>query len=167
MARKRMRFFGKMLAMKKVLTHFPPPLFSQEMYESGDIIQYLVDNYGTGETPAGLGAGYANVVKIGLALAPRIGKGSKVVPGGSNIPQKPLIYWGYEASPFCRLVKERLNELELPHVQKSCARGSSKRRELQARSGKFLVPFIEDPNTGVSMFESAEIMEYLTKTYAA
>ncbi len=82
--------------------------------------------------------------------------------------KKPLVYWGYEASPFCRLVKETLNELELPHLQKSCARGSAKRKELKATAGgKFLVPFLEDPNTGVKMFESAEIIEYLRATYAA
>ena len=47
------------------------------MYESSDIIQYLVETYGTGEVPKGLEDGYGNVVKIGLALAPRLGKGSK------------------------------------------------------------------------------------------
>jgi len=28
------------------------------------------------------------------------------------------------------------------------------------------VPFLEDPNTGIEMFESAEIIEYLRATYA-
>ena len=28
------------------------------------------------------------------------------------------------------------------------------------------VPYLEDPNTGLKMFESAEICEYLTATYA-
>jgi glutathione S-transferase len=28
------------------------------------------------------------------------------------------------------------------------------------------VPYIEDPNTGVKMFESAEIIEYLKTTYS-
>lgn len=27
------------------------------------------------------------------------------------------------------------------------------------------VPFLEDPNTGVEMFESAEIIEYIRATY--
>lgn len=27
-------------------------------------------------------------------------------------------------------------------------------------------PYLEDPNTGVKMFESAEIVEYLKATYA-
>lgn len=29
----------------------------------------------------------------------------------------PLLCRGYEASPFCKVVRERLNELELAHVQ--------------------------------------------------
>jgi len=28
------------------------------------------------------------------------------------------------------------------------------------------VPFLVDPNTGVAMFESAEIVKYLDQTYA-
>lgn len=28
------------------------------------------------------------------------------------------------------------------------------------------VPYLEDPNTGVQMFESAEIIDYLRATYA-
>jgi glutathione S-transferase len=28
------------------------------------------------------------------------------------------------------------------------------------------VPFLHDPNTGVEMFESAEIVAYLNETYA-
>lgn len=28
------------------------------------------------------------------------------------------------------------------------------------------VPYLEDPNTGVQMFESADIVEYLRATYA-
>lgn len=29
------------------------------------------------------------------------------------------------------------------------------------------MPYIEDPNTGVSMFESADILNYLQDTYAS
>ena len=33
--------------------------------------------------------------------------------------------------------------------------------------GRFQVPFLEDPNQGVCLFESKDIVEYLNKTYAA
>uniref|UniRef100_A0A453QHJ5 GST N-terminal domain-containing protein n=2 Tax=Aegilops tauschii subsp. strangulata TaxID=200361 RepID=A0A453QHJ5_AEGTS len=46
-----------------------------------------------------------------------------------------------------------------------CARGSPKRQEIFKKLGLFQVPYIEDPNTGVKMFESAEIVEYLRATY--
>jgi glutathione S-transferase len=77
-----------------------------------------------------------------------------------------VIIQGYESSPFCKIVREKLVELEIPHLQKSCARGSDKRNELLKKTGYFTVPYIEDPNTGVAMFESSEIVAYLEKTYA-
>ena len=33
------------------------------------------------------------------------------------------------------------------------------------KTGLFQVPFIVDPNTGVEMFESAEIVKYLNEVY--
>ena len=35
------------------------------------------------------------------------------------------------------------------------------------RSGKMMVPFLTDPNTGREMFESADIVRYLNQTYGA
>ncbi|EFJ12978.1 hypothetical protein SELMODRAFT_424815 [Selaginella moellendorffii] len=71
-----------------------------------------------------------------------------------------------QLSPFCKIVRERLVELELPHVYYNAARGSPKRNYLLERTGIFQVPFLEDPNTGVEMFESSEIIKYLNTTYA-
>lgn len=53
------------------------------MYESADICQYLTDTYGDGSgvVPNGITNGYGSTVAMGLALAPRIGKGSKAVAG--------------------------------------------------------------------------------------
>ena len=34
------------------------------------------------------------------------------------------------------------------------------------KTGRFQVPFLEDPNTGIEMFESADIVEYVENTYA-
>lgn len=34
-------------------------------------------------------------------------------------------------------------------------------------SDAWQVPYLQDPNTGIEMFESAEIVEYLRATYAA
>ena len=85
----------------------------------------------------------------------------------SVTPEKPLQFWAYEASPFCSLVRETLSELEIPYTLQPCARGSPRRTSLFNRTGTFQVPYLEDPNTGVQMFESAEIIAYLRASYQA
>lgn len=51
--------------------------------------------------------------------------------------------WAYEPSPFCRVVRERLVELEIPHLFRSTARGSAKRQEMFDKYGKFQAPLLE------------------------
>ena len=46
------------------------------------------------------------------------------------------------------------------------ARDSAGREAFIERSGKMMVPYLVDPNTGVEMFESADIIRYLEETYA-
>ena len=41
----------------------------------------------------------------------------------------------------------------------------TKRAVFFSKHGEVMVPFIEDPNTGVEMFESREIVKYLEKEY--
>ena len=38
----------------------------------------------------------------GICAAGRMGKGSGY-KGNGKVPEKPLVYWGYEASPFCKV----------------------------------------------------------------
>mmetsp|Transcript_27376 Transcript_27376/g.43076 ORF Transcript_27376/g.43076 Transcript_27376/m.43076 type:complete len:331 (-) Transcript_27376:374-1366(-) len=132
------------------------------MYESDDIIKYMADNYGDGKIPNSL-QGVGSTITAGLGSIFRAGKGSKYVK--ASIPEQPLEFWGYEGSPFTKVVRERLVELELPHLYRTAARGSPTRQALKDRTGRFQVPYLEDPNTGVKMFESAEIVEYLDNTY--
>ncbi|KAL4434125.1 hypothetical protein ABPG75_000566 [Micractinium tetrahymenae] len=150
---------------KRQFPYMVDPNTGTAMYESDAIISYLFNTYGDGKVPLGLRLGPLTAISCGLAQLSRMGRGSAYRP--SKVPQQPLIYWGYEPSPFCKVVREKLNELELPHVQRSCARGSPKRQELYAARGHFQVPFLEDPNTGVAMFESSAIMDYLEQTYGA
>jgi carotenoid 9,10(9',10')-cleavage dioxygenase 1 len=85
----------------------------------------------------------------------------------SRVAGRPLQLWAYEASPFCALVRETLSELEISYVLQPCARGSPRRTQLMQRTGgTFQVPYLEDPNTGVAIFESAAIIEYLRSRYA-
>ena len=71
----------------------------------------------------------------------RIGKGGRYSP--STLPEEPLVLWAYEPSPFCRVVRERLVELEIPHFFKSVSRGSPKRQQMFDKYGKFQAPLLE------------------------
>jgi len=138
-----------------------------EMFQSDDIITYLFQTYGTnGTIPSVLrpSSGFTTL-SAGLSLIPRLGAGSSYKL--SKKPSQPLILWAYDASPFCKLVKECLCEMELPHIQVSCPRGSANRQRLWEKTGRFQVPYLEDPNTedNVSLFESSTIIEYLKKQY--
>eukprot|EP00891_Asterochloris_glomerata_P000220 jgi/Astpho2/220/fgenesh1_pm.00010_%23_5_t len=135
------------------------PNTETQMYESGNIIKYLFENYSDGQTkpPWGLMLGPLTAISCTLGMLPRGRKGGMY--SKARQPQTPLILWSYEASPFCKVVREVLCELELPFVQQTVSRGSPRRQELYDQEGHFQVPFLQDPNTGASMFESADIMQ--------
>jgi glutathione S-transferase len=75
---------------------------------------------------------------------------------------RPLTLWGFEGSPFVRPVREALSSLGLRYTLVSCARGSANRDRMFRKTGHFQAPYLEDPNTGVCMYESGEIVRYLT-----
>lgn len=80
--------------------------------------------------------------------------------------RKPLDLWGVEGDESCRPVREALNALSLAHRMIYCAEGSPNRQLLEKRTGKsFDVPFMEDPNTGTSLFNSGDIVKYLFAVY--
>jgi glutaredoxin len=102
----------------------------------------------------------------------RPGRGSKVSPAVTsspsvNRPKKPLILYSYEGNQFCRLVREVLTELDIVYELRSAGKESPRRAELAERNGgSTICPYIVDPNTDVSMAESADIIRYLYDTYA-
>jgi glutathione S-transferase len=135
-----------------------------EMYESSDIVDYLFAEYGDGKPPAALrGSGLATLAVV----ASGIGRGTAgTYVRSSRAPLKPLELYSFEASPFCRLVRETLCELELGYRLHNVAKGSAQREAFIKRSGKMQVPYLADPNTGTELFESADIIDYLNETYA-
>lgn len=149
---------------KQQFPYLVDPNTGVEMYESDAIVAYLYERYGRGRPPMWRNGG--TVMKAGMKgfTALRGRKGADVRP--SRAPEQQLELWSYEASPFSRIVRERLSELELPYRLHNVARGSKARRAFIEMSGKMQVPFLVDPNTGVRMFESAEIVAYLDRTYA-
>jgi len=134
-------------------------------YESDDIVQYLVREYGGGAVPLSLRLGPVTLAAFSAASLARVRHGGAYRP--SRPPEKPLELWSFEASPYCRLAREALCELELPYVLHNVGKGSPRRPDFIARSGRMMVPYLADPNTGKEMFESADIVRYLTDTYAA
>ena len=141
------------------------PNTGKQLYESDDINTYLATTYGTGRRPLMVSLGPITMLSSGLASAMRKGHGGKVRT--SKLPEKRLELWSFEASPYCRLVRERLCELELPYLLHNVAKKSPSRPAFIARSGKMQVPWLFDPNTGTELFESEAIIDYLDKTYSA
>jgi glutathione S-transferase len=134
------------------------------LYESDDIVRYLFATYGDGSVPALLRLPLVTDVSSGLASMTRPLSGLRYRT--SRPPTAPLELWSYEASPYCRIAREALCELELPYVLHNVAKGSLKRDAFVRRSGKMQVPYLVDPNTSSAMFESADIVRYLDATYA-
>jgi glutathione S-transferase len=140
------------------------PNTGQEMYESDAIVRYLFANYGDGPPPPALLGGLAAVTGS-LASALRFGLGTYAEP--SRLPELPLELWSFEASPFCRIVREKLCAFELPHRLHNLGKGSPGRAAFVERTGRMQVPYLSDPNTGVGLFESADIVAYLERSYGA
>ncbi|CAM9710240.1 unnamed protein product [Scytosiphon promiscuus] len=143
------------------------PNSKTSMAESDDIVAYLFETYGEGAkastVPFQLSLGFLTTLTAGLGMLPRGLKGSKYTP--AKMPKKPLELWGYEASPFTKVVREKLCELEIPHKFVAAARGSPKRQRLYEMAGAGQTPYLIDPNTGAKGYESSEINDYLDETY--
>ncbi|KAG5520346.1 hypothetical protein RHGRI_033051 [Rhododendron griersonianum] len=81
-------------------------------------------------------------------------------------PPNNLQLFEFEACPFCRRVREAITELDLSVEIYPCPKGSIRHREMvRSVGGKEQFPFLMDPNTGMSMYESGEIVKYLFQQY--
>ena len=137
-----------------------------EMYDSEDIITYLAETYGPGRKTLGPVVSPVNTLFAAMASAVRP-QGRKVRQGleRREQPEELLRLYGFEISPYCRKVRETLNELNLDYVAENVGKGSTRRPELVERGGKMLVPCLVDPNTDQEMYESDDIVAYLEETY--
>ncbi|AZZ89744.1 hypothetical protein EUZ85_03080 [Hahella sp. KA22] len=151
------------------------------------IVTYLFRQYRAKQPPAALRESFINMTGSRLATLVRGGKGLTAAP--SNAPKKPLALYSFESSPFSRLVRERLCELELPYLLVNLSKQQladlgpaaqrlhlgdykplpgSKREAFLKEHGRVQAPFLVDPNRGegAGLFESAEIIKYLNAAYA-
>ena len=160
------------------------------LYESQQIIHHLFKHYGkTGQTPKK----YANYPKI-----PYVAFVGTLINGAQGVwvqrkvihrdaPSQLLELWGFEASPYTRIVRSALSEMELAYtfhnVAKECwqdqglavmrlkpgkyvpLKGGKREQVLKIMGNNIQVPYLKDPNTGVELFESEKIVQYLKKQY--
>ena len=86
--------------------------------------------------------------------------------GSAKQPARPLHLYEFEACPYCRLVREALTELDLDALIHPTPHGGKRfRPKVVELGGKQQFPFLVDPNSGESMYESADIIEYLYRRY--
>ncbi|MGK3757773.1 MAG: glutaredoxin [Bacillariaceae sp.] len=75
--------------------------------------------------------------------------------------------YSYEGNQFYRIVREVLTELDITYELRSAGKESPRRDELASiTGGSTQCPYLIDPNTGVSIPESKDIVEYLYRNYA-
>jgi len=151
---------------KAMFPYLVDPNTGREMYESEDIITYLMTEYGPGRGLASRALAPLNTAGASVATMVRPLHGLRANGGADRTqPELLLEVYGYEASPFCRKVRETLHELNLDHRVANVGKKSARRPELVSRGGTMQVPYLVDPNTGTEMYESEEIMRYLHETY--
>jgi glutaredoxin len=76
-----------------------------------------------------------------------------------------LTLYRLEGCPFCELVVDKLDDLELEFESVWVEGLHSRRNEVKEVSGQRVVPVLIDENNGVTMAESERINEYLETTY--
>uniref|UniRef100_A0A804NPH8 GST N-terminal domain-containing protein n=1 Tax=Zea mays TaxID=4577 RepID=A0A804NPH8_MAIZE len=86
--------------------------------------------------------------------------------GQCKRPEKPIEIYEFEGCPFCRKVREMVSVLDLDVLFYPCPRkGPTFRPKVLEMGGKKQFPYMVDPNTGVAMYESDDIIKYLADTY--
>jgi glutathione S-transferase len=159
--------------------------------ESADIIDYLAKTY---QSKTKSQKGFGRTLAVGTSMLSSVFqyRGGKTLQGmkarPSKAPEQPLVLFSFESSPYSKPVRARLCELEIPYLLKNTPKGAAtdlgpplfrdklfkgpqgttrNRKWLAENTGKVQVPYLIDPNTGVAMYESRDILRYLDKTYGA
>jgi glutathione S-transferase len=110
----------------------------------------------------------AELNEYALELGPFYLKDSSAATKGELVrPREPIVLYEYDASPFCRKVREACAILDLEVLCKPCPgarQGFSD--ELFELTGRRTVPCLVDSTNGVDyMFESDDIINHLFDTY--
>jgi len=135
------------------------PNTSATITDSDTIVRYLFTQYGDGKIPLPLRMGLLTDATSKFASLLRNGKGAP--SPAKKEPGDLLELYSYEASPYCRLVRETLMKWEIPYILHNVARGSPKRDSFVERTGKMQFPYLVDKARGIEMFETHAIMDYI------
>ena len=84
-----------------------------------------------------------------------------------SVPEPPITVYRLQACPFCERVVRRLNDLGLEYRSRFVEAMHSDRDVVKRLTGKRSVPALVDRSTGVTMSESANIVDYLDRTYGS
>ena len=78
---------------------------------------------------------------------------------------KPIVLYSHNAGPNPKKVVMVLEELSLPYETKLLEFPEMKQPTYESVNPNGRVPAIEDPNTGITVWESGAIIEYLVSKY--
>ena len=87
------------------------------------------------------------------------------MPAESAEEQPQITLYRLQACPYCERVVRRLHELDLDFQSRFVEPMHGDRNVVKRVAGVRTVPVIVDRKTGVTMAESANIVDYLDGTY--
>ncbi|MFB6095191.1 MAG: glutaredoxin family protein [Halodesulfurarchaeum sp.] len=90
---------------------------------------------------------------------------SRSEAGAATHRDAPITLYRLQACPYCERVVRTLDDLDLAYHSRFIEPMHSDRNVIKRVSGSRTVPVIVDEETGVTMAESANIVEYLHRTY--
>ncbi len=79
--------------------------------------------------------------------------------------EPPITLYRLQACPYCERVVRALDRLDLAYRSRYVEPMHSERNVVKRVSGARSVPALVDRDTGVTMSESANIVDYLERTY--
>ena len=111
-----------------------------------------------------------------IASALRLWNGATPAVRSRPAPRPQLTLYEYEASPWCRRVRETLCVLDLEADVRPCPRSTLRvegaysrtsvyKPEVREAGGRLLFPFLVDHTAGVALNQSATIVEHLWTAY--
>ncbi|GMN45390.1 hypothetical protein TIFTF001_014572 [Ficus carica] len=163
----RHREIVRRLGGKEQFPFLVDPNTGVSMYESGDIVKYLFQQYGQGRKPS-VGLLESTLLTGWMPTILRAGRGMTLWEKARlDAPPKKLELFSFENNPYARIVREALCELELPYILQNVGEGSFRSKFLVDIAGSKEVPLLIDPNTGTRVGDYKKILSYLFQTYSA